>query len=374
MKVALELQACAAQMSGIGNYTFQLAKRIYRMEGADVSGNYFNFCMRNPRLSEAGLNEKVEYNYYLPYGVYRRIWDVIPVPYRKMFTPADVTHFFNYIVPPGVSGKVIDTVYDLTYLRYPETMNSSNLTRLQKGMRRSLEQSDLVVTDSEFVKGEIVRELGYDANRIEVVYPSAVEEASIDLPKAYLKEKWGLDTPYLLYLGTIEPRKNINRLIQAYAKVSRELEQPPKLVLAGGKGWNADDTYRLAAETLPDQIRFTGYLNDEEKKLLYRHASLFAFPSLYEGFGIPVLEAMRYGLPVVCSNTSSLPEVAGDSARLVEPTDVNDIAAGILELLCDPARAGQLSQRGKVEAERFSWDRSAEKLMQIYRKLGENLC
>lgn len=374
MKVALELQPCSAQMSGVGNYTFQLAKRIYRMEGADVSGNYFNFCMRNPRLSDAGLNGKVEYNSCLPYGVYRRIWDFVPIPYRMVFTSADVTHFFNYIVPPGVSGKVIDTVYDLTYLRFPETMNASNLTRLQKGMCRSLERSDLIVTDSEYVKGEIVRELGYDANRIEVVYPAAVEETAIDLPKAYLKEKWGLDTPYLLYLGTIEPRKNINRLIQAYSKVSRELEQPPKLVLAGGKGWNADDTYRLAAETLPGQILFTGYLSDEEKKLLYRHAALFTFPSLYEGFGIPVLEAMRYGLPVVCANTSSLTEVAGDSARLVEPTDVNDIAAGILELLCDPARAAQLSQRGKVEAKRFSWDRSAEKLMQIYRKLGENLC
>jgi len=371
MKIALELQPCAGQISGIGHYTYQLASRVFQLGQDSVQGNYFNFRMKSPKLSDLGLEGNVEYNPLLPYGAYRRMWDYLPIPYRVMFTPADVTHFFNYIVPPGVNGKVIDTVFDLTYLKFPETMNASNLKRLQKGMMRSLDRSDLIVTDSEFVKGEIVRELGFDADRIEVVYPSAVEEAAVQLPQTYLKEKWGLETPYILYLGTIEPRKNINRLIQAYAKVARELEQPPRLVLAGGKGWKADETYRLAEETLPGQILFTGYLTAQEKKLMYQHASLFVFPSLYEGFGIPVLEAMRYGIPVVCANTSSLPEVAGDCARLVDPMDVNDIAAGMLELLADPARAALLSERGKVGAERFSWDRSAEKLMQIYRKVGE---
>jgi glycosyltransferase involved in cell wall biosynthesis len=177
--------------------------------------------------------------------------------------------------------------------------------------------------------------------------------------------------PYILYLGTIEPRKNLNRLIQAYEKACRELPEPPMLVLAGGTGWKAEDTRRLAAETLPGQIVLTGYISGAEKRLLYQHASLFAFPSLYEGFGIPVLEAMRYGIPVVCADTSSLPEVAGDSARLVDPLDVNDIASGMLEMLTNPDRAAALSAAGKIGTERFSWDKSAEKLMQIYRKLGE---
>ena len=371
MKIALELQPCSNQMSGIGHYTFQLAKRILAMESADVCGNYFNFRMRNPKLSDLGLDGKVHYNALLPYGAYRRMWNVVPIPYRAMFPRADVTHFFNYFVPPGVSGKVVDTVYDLTYLRYPETMDARNLTRLQNGMRRSLDHSDWIVTDSEFVKGEIAHELGFDANRISIVYPAAVDEATRELPPDYLKEKWGLEKPYLLYLGTIEPRKNINRLIQAYEKVSRELAQPPKLVLAGGKGWKAEETYLLAERLAPEQILFTGYLTAEEKSLLYRQAALFVFPSLYEGFGIPVLEAMQYGVPVVCANASSLPEVAGDGARFVEPTDVNDIAEGMLELLNDPARAEQLSLRGKAQAERFSWDQSAEQLMQLYQRLGE---
>ena len=371
MKIALELQPCASQMSGIGHYTFQMAKRIYRMEGAEVCGNYFNFCMRNPKLSDIGLSGKVEYNALLPYGVYRRIWDTVPIPYRMMFSPADVSHFFNYIVPPGVLGKVIDTVYDLTYLRYPETMNASNLSRLKNGMQRSLDRSDLIITDSAFVKGEIVRELGFDESRIEVVYPAAAEETAEQLPESYLAEKWGIQKPYILYLGTIEPRKNINRLIQAYEKLSRELEHPPMLVLAGGRGWKAEETYRLAAETLPGQIVLTGYISAAEKRLIYQHAELFVFPSLYEGFGIPVLEAMQLGTPVVCADTSSLPEVAGECARLVDPLDTDDIAAGMLELLSDPARAAELAIRGKISAERFSWDRSAEKLIQIYRKLGE---
>ena len=371
MKIALELQPCSNQMSGIGHYTFQLAKRLFEMDAANVRGNYFNFCMRNPKLSDLGLDGTVNYNALLPYGVYRRIWNKLPVPYQVMFPRADVTHFFDYIVPPGVSGKVIDTIYDLTYLRYPETMNARNLERLQGGMRRSLDLSHRIVTDSEFVKGEIVRELGFDASRIDVIYPAAVEDAAQELPNEYLAEKWNLTKPYLLYLGTIEPRKNINRLIQAYARMHSELEQPPMLVLAGGKGWKSEETYQLAESLLPGQIVFTGYISAAEKKLLYQNAQLFAFPSLYEGFGMPVLEAMRYGTPVVCSNTSSLPEVAGDCARLVSPTDVDDIAAGLLEVYTDSARAEQLARRGKAQAERFSWEESAKKLMQVYQTLGE---
>jgi len=371
MKIALDLRACSSQMSGIGNYTFQLAKRLFEMDSENVRGNYFNFCMPRPKLSDLGLNGTVNYNALLPYGVYRRIWNKLPVPYRMMFPRADVTHFFDFIVPPGVSGKVIDTVYDLTYLRYPETMNARNLSRLQEGMQRSLDRSDRIVTDSAFVKDEIVRELGFDAHRIDVIYPAAVDDAVDELPVEYLKQKWGLTKPYILYLGTIEPRKNLNRLIQAYARMSRELEQPPMLVLAGGKGWKSEETYRLAEELPSGHVLFTGYLTAQEKKLMLGHAALFVFPSLYEGFGIPVLEAMQSGVPVVCANTSSLPEVAGGCARLVTPTDVDDIASGMLELLTDSTRAGQLALRGKAQAERFSWDQSAEKLMQVYQRLGE---
>ena len=371
MKIALELQTCSSQMSGIGHYTFQLAKRICQMENAEVRGRYFNFCMRNPKLSQIGFAGQVDYNTLLPYGAYCRFWDIVPVPYRAMFPSADISHFFNFIIPPGVSGKVIDTIYDLTYLRYPETMISSNLSRLKNGIQRSLDRSNVIITDSEFIKGEIVHVLGVNASRIEVIYPAATEEETEQLSDSYLAEHWGICKPYILYLGTIEPRKNLNRLIQAYEKACRELLEPPILVLAGGTGWKSEDTRRLAAETLPGQIVMTGYISGSEKRLLYQNASLFVFPSIYEGFGIPVLEAMKYGIPVVCSNTSSLPEVAGDGACFVDPLDVNGIAGGMLELLTDSDRAAALARAGKISAERFSWDKSAEKLMQIYRKLGE---
>lgn len=327
--------------------------------------------MRNPKVSEIGLTGQVDYNALLPYGAYRRIWDIVPVPYRLIFPQADLSHFFNYIVPPDTSGKVLDTIYDLTYLLYPETMNASNLNRLKNGMQRSLDQSDIVVTDSVFVKSEIVHELGFNENRVEVVYPAATEEEAEELPESYLADHWNIRKRYLLYRGTIEPRKNLNRLIQAYKKTCRELPTPPMLVLAGGTGWKAENILRLAAETLPGQIVMNGYISAAEKQLLYQHAAQFVFPSLYEGFGIPVLEAMRNGIPVICANTSSLPEVAGDGALLVDPLNVDDIADAMLTLLTDSLRAGQLAQRGAISAKRFSRDRSAEKMMQIYRKLGE---
>lgn len=298
-----------------------------------------------------------------PYGVYRRIWDWFPIPYQSLFPgKADLSVFFNYIVPPRISGRVITTIHDMTWLRFPETMDRKNYRRLQKGMVQSVARSDHILTLSRFSKEEIMGLMGVPEERISIIpcAPSLSKEVG---DFALCAEKFQITKPYILYVGTIEPRKNLLRLLKAYAALQREQGIAHQLVLAGGCGWEADDIYRKAEEL--SGVVLTGYVSAKEKNALYQNAAAFVFPSLYEGFGIPPLEAMAFGCPVVCSNAASLPEVVGKAARLVNPLDEEDIAQGIWDVLCGGVYASRLISEGRRQSEQYTWAASAEKLARI---------
>ena len=372
MKVALELQPCFGQRSGIGAYTHEITRRLQGDNEISYSGNVFDFLGRN---HSAELYEEFPFPVrtckVIPYGVYRRVWDYIPVNYHEIFPKSDINHFFNYIIPPNISGKVITTVFDMTYLRFPETMDSKNLSRLEKGIDYSVSRSDLIITISEFSKQEIIELLDIPEEKIKVI-PLAPSIGSEQLPYEIVQEKYQLsDTPYLLYVGTIEPRKNLTRLIQAFDKVKKETGIPHKLVLAGGKGWNTDEILHAAKTAIyADDIIFTGYISSAEKNTLYQNATLFLFPSLYEGFGIPPLEAMHFGVPVICSSAASLPEVVGDCAELIDPLNIDEIATAIECLLSNDVRREELIEKGRSRATHFSWDESARQLVEVYNSLG----
>lgn len=361
MKVALELQPCCGKRSGIGIYAYELAKRLTNRNGLEFCGNLFNFMGRNDNSeSLEGIAMPVRESRIFPYGVYRRIWDRIPVSYQSLFPgEADLSVFFNYIVPPRISGRVMTTIHDMTWLRFPETMDKRNYRRLQKGMAQSIARSSHILTLSQFSKWEITSLLNVPEDRISIVScaPSLSKTVG-DFPQC--AEKFHIRKPYLLYVGTIEPRKNLIRLLRAYSLLRREQRVEHQLVLAGGCGWEAGDIYRMAEE-LPDVI-LTGYISAEEKNALYQNAAAFVFPSLYEGFGIPPLEAMAFGCPVVCSNAASLPEVVGEAARLVEPLDERDIAQGIWDVLSDEKYASSLAAEGYRQIKKYSWAASADKL------------
>ena len=364
MKVAFELQPCCGNRSGIGNYTYELAKRMQDGDGLEFHGNVFNFLGRNDNASSlAGISMPLREFKLLPYGAYRRIWNTVHIPYDHLFRgKSDLSVFFNYIVPPGVDGKVMTTVYDMTYLRFPETMNAKNLKRLQDGMKYSVERADRIITISEFSKQEIIELLGVPSENISVL-PCAPSLTGHAADFEQCKEKFGITKPYLLYVGTIEPRKNLSRLIQAFAQLKRECGIQHQLVLAGGKGWANEEIYK-AAESVEDVV-FTGYISENEKYALYKNAAAFLFPSLYEGFGIPPLEAMFFGCPVVCAKAASLPEVVGDAAELVEPDDVLSIAEGIWRILSNEDHAKELVERGYDRIKKYTWDRSAQMLTEI---------
>lgn len=364
MRVALELQPCCGKRSGIGTYTYELAKRMQDRNGLEFCGNLFNFLGRNDNTAALkGVTIPVCESRIFPYGVYRRIWKAVPIPYQALFPgKTDLSIFFNYIVPPHISGKVINTVYDMTYLRFPETMDAKNRRRLQSGMAYSVERSDHILTISEFSKQEIMELLNVPEERISVIpcAPSLSGEA-VDFEAC--AAKFGLSKPYILYVGTIEPRKNLVRLLKAFKYLKQKENIPHQLVLAGGKGWANEEIYQAASPM--EDVLFTGYLSEGEKYSLYKNAAAFVFPSLYEGFGIPPLEAMTFGCPVICADAASLPEAVGDAAELVNPLDEIGIAQGIWNVLSNLARAEELRQLGYEQAKKYTWTASADRLTDV---------
>lgn len=369
-KISLELEPCCGKRSGVGTYTYELARRLKNTDEISFQGNIYNFRNRHD-YSDIIKNIKFDVcqETKIPYGIYRRIWQVAPFAYESLFDKADITHFFNFVVPPKITGKIITTIYDMSFVRYPETLKNSNLRKLQEGIKRSVDQSDIVVTISEFSKSEICNILKVERDKVRIV-PCAVSLSEKMANFKQIQDKWRIDSPYILYVGNIEPRKNLSNLIKAFEKVRNNLGDRYMLVLAGASGWKAEDIYRTAEDSkYSEDIIFTGYVSEEEKAALYQNASLFAYVSLYEGFGIPPLEAMRYGVPVVCSGTSSLPEVVGDGACLVKPMDVDEIATGIIKTLTDNEYSDELRKKGNKRVQKFSWDESADKLFELYQEM-----
>lgn len=308
--------------------------------------------------------------------LYRAASTFLPIPYSFFFgRKNDITHFFNYIVPPFVHGKKVVTVHDMVYKAFPETVRGRTRFMLETGLKRSMKRADIIVTDSEFSKSEILKYFPQHEHKIRVV-PCGVDLERFhpcDEPERIPEVKRSLEIngDYFLYLGTIEPRKNLERLISAYAAFAKKIgENAPKLVLAGGKGWLDNGIYsRVEKLGMTKNIIFTKYVPSEDMNPLMCGALAFVFPSIYEGFGMPPLEAMACGVPVLTSGEASLPEVTGDCAVICDAYSVKSIAQGLYRLYSDEKLRAELSCKGLERAKGFTWERSAEMLLNVYREL-----
>lgn len=304
--------------------------------------------------------------------LYRCIMNMIPVPYSLFFgKKSELTHFFNYIIPPFVHGKKVVTIHDMVVKAYPETVRFRTKHLLNTGMKKSMKRADVIITDSEFSKSEIEKYFPQYSHKVQVVYCGVnsdkfypVEDNSV-IEK--VKKSLDIEGEYFLYLGTIEPRKNLERLIEAYSLLLKKDENVPRLVMAGGKGWLNSNIYQKVVELkLEKYVQFTKYIPDEDLCPLINGAMAFVFPSIYEGFGMPPLEAMACGVPVVCSKEASLPEVVGDCAVMIDAYDPQSIADGMYRIYSDKALADELRVRGLQRAKEFTWHRFSEKLHGIY--------
>lgn len=379
MKISLDLEPCFNNHSGIGVNTYNIAKHLEKIKEIELHGEIFNFLGKNSLdKNYRELDIKVNTCKIFPYGVYRRLWNVLPVKYNTLLNShSDIYHFFDYIVPPNIEGKVITTIHDMTYVLYPDMVEQKTMNRIKKGIEYSINRADKIITVSESSKNDIAKLLNVDKSKIEVVYNGVEYELFC---KYYSKEeelevkrKYNLPEKYILYMGTLEPRKNIKSIISAFSIFilnNRSYSDDIKLVIAGKKGWLYESIFDLVKELrLEDKVIFTDYVDEIDKPLIYNMASLFVFPSIYEGFGIPVLEAMASSVPVITSTSSSLPEIAGDAAIRVEPKDVDSIAKAMKQILEDEVLRKAMVEKGHIQARKFTWQSSVEKLVSIYKDL-----
>jgi glycosyltransferase involved in cell wall biosynthesis len=300
----------------------------------------------------------------------------IHVPWVLLRERPDVYHAPHYVLPTGVRARSVVTIHDCIHLMFPQYLpNKAAYAYARATMWSAARRSACILTVSEASKRDILHFFNVPDDKV-VVVPNAIDERFWDEPRMEdiqrVRERYQLDTRFILYVGNIKPHKNLVRLIEAFADLRTDPSfDDVKLLIIG------DEISKLPAlrravhrHKLHKHVRFLGYLPDETLAILYRLAAVFVFPSLYEGFGLPPLEAMASGTPVVTSNVSALPEVTGGAAMLADPYDVNSIRDGIRRVLLDPELAGEMRRHGLIRAREFSWERSVAKTLEVYQKVG----
>ncbi len=276
----------------------------------------------------------------------------------------------GYVQPFACPRGSVVTVHDLSFVLFPNTFNNLNRIYLTLFTKSSVSRANKVIAVSENTKQDLIRLFGVPGEKIDVVCHGTEDifrpvENSAELEA--LRRERGVPEKYVLFIGTLEPRKNVHTLIKAFAQV-KKAGLPHKLVVGGAKGWLWSEIFAAVEQLhLEGEVIFPGYISLDEEPLWYNGADLFVYPSLYEGFGFPPLEAMSCGTPVITSNCSSLPEVVGDAGLLVDPTSSEHLAEAMLTVLTDPALAEEMRAKGLVRAKSFSWAEAARRTVSVYR-------
>lgn len=354
MRIALDTQSLRGRRTGIGQYLANLL---------------------------AALHEVAPKNEYLPVDLgaapvmrtdQRLRWQQWELPRRVRAAHPDLLHVPGFDAPIWKPCPVILTVHDLIGMIFPANLPPVSRFYWAWWLPFTVRFADAIIADSECTRQDIIRRLHISAQRITVIH-AGVDPGFRPQPAdriAACREHHGLTQDIILYLGTLEPRKGIDTLIDAFGRLAGDF--PHQLVIAGQRGWYWEPLVRRAeALDLGDRVRFLDYIPDADRAPLYAAASVFAFPSRYEGFGLPILEAMACGTPVVCSNTSSLPEIAGPAARYVPPDHSAALAEAISAVLADPALADDLRERGLRRAGEFTWERAARQTLTVYQRVAE---
>ncbi len=294
-----------------------------------------------------------------------RLWTHLRLSWEMARRPPDVLFVPAHVLPLIHPRRTLVTVHDLGYRYFPHAHPYLQRLYLDLSTRWNARVATHILADSEATRTDLIRLYNTPPERITVAYPGYDETLSPvcdPVTLAAVRARYGIPGDYFLYLGTLQPRKNLARLIQAYARLSTRAS----LVLAGKQGWLSDDLAPMVRRlSLEGRVLFTGYIPPEDRAPLLSGALAFVFPSLYEGFGLPILEAQACGCPVICSSTSSLPEVAGESALQVPPDDIRAMADAMARLENDPQLRRDLIERGFANIRRFSWERCARTVLQV---------
>ncbi|TWH45103.1 glycosyltransferase family 1 protein [Sporomusa sp. KB1] len=376
MKVLIDSQPLLQTKTGIGYYCYNLVNTLQRIQSGDEFVALYNKSKMPPKgVHVRGEELHIKY----PYKGIRNIMGprlLYNIPLEKFAGGFDVYHGTNFAIVPTAKAATVITIHDMAFKLFPETIGRSNLRYLTNWLKYMVTKSTKVIAVSKNTKKDITNFLNIDPGKIHVtplaadsIYrPISEDDSYMDV----VREKYALPNKFILYLGMLEPRKNLTALIEAYKLVSDRTGCEHKLVLAGKAGWLCDSIYeKIQVLNLSAKVIFTGYVDLHDLPYFYNLATVFAYVSKYEGFGLPPLEAMQCGTPVVVSNVASLPEVVGDAGLFVEQNDVNDIAMGIEKVLESQALQKILRQKGIRRAAEFNWKATAQKTIECYRAAAE---
>jgi len=379
MRIGLDLSVLRHGLTnGTAVYTFNLSKALLQLPEPPRLRLFF--CASHSEAAEEALGKLEALGAEIVLGARPWRWSPdgawwLPIspPMGRFLKSVDVFHVGEFHLPPQGTTPWVATVHDLTALTLPQLHLRLNQALHRRRMRWISKGVGPVISVSQSTRSDLLALPGMKAERIHVIplalghdtSPGGVTGTEI----SRLRSSYGLgSSPYVLTVGTLEPRKNQEALVRAFQELS-PAHPELKLVLAGGEGWGAEELLRTVRESpFRDRIKLLGRVPSKDLPFLYAGADIFAFPSLYEGFGLPVLEAMAAGVPVLTSTTSSLPEVAGDAALLVDPESVDSIREGLRTLLEDEALRATLIERGRKHERTFTWRRTAEETLAVYRR------
>ncbi len=385
MKVGIDITATIYNR-GVSRYTFNLAKNLNKEIGislslfgsslrerellknisVDILGNNNHFPAKDPNF---GPEYKI-----LPYPqkIMEKMWQLGLSPVTKYLKGLDVFHSWDWMQPPDKNIPIVSTIHDLAILKYPETAHPQILKSHKISWEKIKQNKSHLIAVSRATKKDIMDLLGYPSYMIHVVHEALPEEfkKSSDVITEEIalniKNQLELSKPYILFVGTREPRKNLFRLIEAWQPLANEFE----LIVAGSQGW---DQIEEKSKKFDHEPRFLGKVSDRQLSVLYSYASVFAYPSLYEGFGLPILESFYLGTPVLTSNNSGMLEVAGNAAELIDPLSVEEITNGLKKILNENHEEQQKRmQRMIIRQQMFDWKKVAQETISVYKKAIED--
>ena len=383
-KIVVDATPITPQPSGVGLYVANLIDHLWQLQlsekfelGIVYQPSFKNWVQRNLSFPES--LQRYSESYFLPFPVritnflLKNLPQAFPLWLEKYTHYPDIFHGTNFNVFPYQKSLKVITLYDLTFLRYPEYVDRV-VANYTPRVKQCLQWTDLVITISESTKQDAINYLQISPEKIHVTplasryYPNYLSVEKQEQIKQSCE--YNFNQPYILFISTIEPRKNITALITAFNYLKQKYKIEHNLVLIGKKGWRYEPIFQAIAEsTYQNYIYHLDYLSDDLVALFYTLAEVFVYPSHYEGFGLPVLEAMKLGTPVITANSSSLPEVVGDAGLLINPDDPIELAEAILQVISNSQLQQDLIIKGQKRAEKFSWHKTAKETLKAYSKI-----
>ncbi len=355
---------------GSGEVSFELLKYLSEI---DNKNEYSVFLPVKPSADMPGESKNFKYVVFHA----KKLWTLIGLSMKLKNYKLDVFFSPTHYLPFMTNAPSVISILDVSYLKFPQAFKRKDLYMLKYWGGFSIKKAKAIITISKSSRDDIIRSYHVPGDKVKVVYPGIKKDLRFkikDLSMETLKKKFGIESPYILFVGTLQPRKNIIRLIEAFSLLKEQgiKNEELQLVVVGRKGWMYEEILDAPAKyNVREKVKFLDSVEDSDLPSLYKNALCFCLPSLYEGFGLPVLEAMQYGCPVVTSNVSSLPEAGGDAALYFDPENVQDIVRSLKLITENSKLREELIKKGYEQAAKFSWEKSAKQTLQILEEVAK---